>query len=271
MFYVKAKDGVKLAVYVYNPECTETVFLLHGWPLSHEMYEYQIPLLVQNNYRVVLMDIRGFGNSDSPACGYDYDTLADDVYRVVRALKLYRFVLTGFSMGGAIVLRYMKNYRSYGVKKLMLLAAAAPCWTRRAGFPYGLTKEYVDGLICMAKTDRPQLARNFSHEQLFASCQSEAVKDWFELIALSASGIATIETAYSLRDEDGRKDLDAVRVPTTIIHGTKDTVVSNDLVKIQHRCIEGSKLYQLDKSGHGIVYDQLEEFNCILIKEVGKL
>lgn len=268
MFYVNSDDGVKLAVYVFNPQCERTVFLLHGWPLSHEMYEYQVNMLVKHNYRVVLMDIRGFGNSDTPACGYGYNTLAADLYRVVRYLGLHHFILVGFSMGGAIVLRYMNNYRAYGVSKLILLAAAAPSWTKRPGYPYGLTREYVDGLIEKAETDRPQLARDFSHKQLFASPQSEAAKDWFEDIALSASGIGTIQAAVSLRDEDGRKDLASVHVPTTLIHGCKDTVVSNKLAEIQHDSIPGSKLYQLENSGHGIVYDELETFNRIFLKEV---
>lgn len=267
MFYVNSEDGVKLAVYVLNPQCEKTVFLLHGWPLSHKMYEYQINQLTKQGYRVVLMDIRGFGNSDVPACGYNYDTLASDVYRVVRHMGLYHFILVGFSMGGAIVLRYMNNYRSYGVRKLILLAAAAPSWTQRPCYP-GLTRDYVDGLIHMAQTDRPQLARNFSHKQLFASPQSEAVKDWFEDIALSASGIGTVQAAISLRDEDGRKDLESVHVPTTIIHGMKDVVVSNALAEIQHKNIPGSKLFQLENSGHGIVYDELERFNRIFLKEV---
>lgn len=268
MFYINSDDGVKLAVYVFNPQCEKTVFLLHGWPLSHKMYEYQIDLLTKHKYRVVLMDIRGFGSSDTPACNYCYDTMAGDLYKVVRSLKLCHFVLVGFSMGGAVVLRYMNRYNGYGVRKLMLLAAAAPSWTKRPGYPYGLTRQYVDELICQAETDRPQLARDFSHKQLFASPQSEAVKDWFEDIALSASGVGTIQAAISLRDEDGRKDLCSVHVPTVLIHGEKDTVVSNALAEVQYENIANARLYQLKNSGHGIVYDELEEFNCIFLKEI---
>lgn len=268
MFYVKATDGVKIAVYDYNACGKETVFLVHGWPLSHEMYEYQIELLVSRGYRVVALDLRGFGASDTPACGYSYHQMAADIYRVVRALHLTRFILVGFSMGGAIVLRYMRNYRGYGVRKLVLLAAAAPSWTQRPDFPYGLTREYVDQLIQLASTDRPQLAYQFSHEQLFANPQSESAKDWFEEIALSASGIGTIQAAISLRDEDGRKDLEAVCVPTVIIHGAKDVVVSNELADAQHRGIRNSHLFTLENSGHGIVYDELEEFNQIFMMAI---
>ena len=65
MFYVNSTDGVKIAVYDYNCGGTETVLLIHGWPLSHKIYEYQIPILTvagsrpvgcANKMKKVLMD-----------------------------------------------------------------------------------------------------------------------------------------------------------------------------------------------------------------------
>lgn len=266
MLYVRATDGVRIAVYDYNPCAEKVVLLVHGWPLSHKIYEYQINLLLNHGYRVVAVDLRGFGLSDAPACGYTYNQMAQDLYSVVTALRLRCFVLVGFSMGGAIVLRYMHRFCGYGVKRLILLAAAAPSWTQRPGFPYGLTREAVDQLICQASTNRPQLAYTFSHEQLFASPQTDSVKSWFEGIALSASGVGTVQAAISLRDEDGRPDLCAVHVPTYILHGDQDVVVSKDLARVQHECIQGSKLFSLEKSGHGIMYDELERFNAIFLQ-----
>lgn len=267
MFYVNSTDGVKIAVYDYNCGGTETVLLIHGWPLSHKIYEYQIPILVRMGYRVVALDLRGFGMSDVPGCGYSYDQMATDIYQVVKRLRLWSFTLVGFSMGGAISLRYMRLFRGYGVKKLILLAAAAPCWTQRPGFPYGLTREAVDEIICQIETDRAQYAEEFS-QQLFASPHSACIIDWFRQIAMSASAIGTIECGLSLRDEDGRDDLCYVHVPTVIIHGEKDVVVSNDLAEIQHECINGSRLYTLQESGHGIMYDELEKFNDIFLHAV---
>ena len=132
MFFVEVSDGVKVAVYDYNPKGKQTVLLVHGWPLSHKMYEYQINCLLDLGYRVTALDLRGFGASDTPAGGYSYDRMANDIYEVVCALDLKDFILVGFSMGGAIVLRYMNCCRGYGVKKLILLSAAAPSWTRRS-------------------------------------------------------------------------------------------------------------------------------------------
>lgn len=267
MFYITSTDGVKIAVYDYCPHGKQNVLLLHGWPLSHQIFEYQVNLLTNCGYRVITVDLRGFGRSDTPACGYSYDQMSTDLFQIVRRLRLKNFILVGFSMGGAIALRYMNRYNGFGVCKLILLSAAAPCFTQRPGFPYGKTMQEVNDLICLAETDRPQLCQNFS-KQLLACPHSDAVVDWFRSIALSASGIGTIKCAISLRDEDCRKDLPCVHVPTYIIHGAQDMIVSNELAEIQHKCICGSKLITLPDSGHGIMYDQLEKFNAIFMNAI---
>lgn len=137
MQYIKSSDGTKIAVYDYNPKGKQTIFLIHGWPLSHKIFEYQINLLTDCGYRVVAIDLRGFGKSDTPAHGYSYNQMSSDVFYVVRQLRLSNFVLVGFSMGGAIALRYMNRFKGYGVRKLILLSAAAPCFAKRPDFPYG--------------------------------------------------------------------------------------------------------------------------------------
>lgn len=260
-------DGARLAVYDPQPRGKEAVLLVHGWPLSHRIFEYQVQLLLEMGYRPVSLDLRGFGRSDAPAAGYAYDQLAADLYGVVQALKLDRFILVGFSMGGAVALRYMRLYQGYGVRKLLLLSAAAPCWVRRPGFPYGISRQRVDELIALCRTDRPALCEQFSRE-LFAAPKSAAALRWIEQIALSASGIATVQTALSLRDEDGRKDLQAVRVPTSILHGGKDRIVPPELACVQQSAIPNARLRMLPDSGHGIFFDQLPLFQQIFAEEL---
>ena len=267
MFYVTSCDRTKIAVYDYYPQGKQTIFLIHGWPLSHQIFEYQINLLTDCGYRVVAVDLRGFGRSDTPACGYSYDQMSTDISYVVQKLCLKRFILVGFSMGGAIALRYMERYNGAGVCKLILLSAAAPCFAQRPDFPYGKPVKEVNDLISLAQTDRPQLCLNFS-KQLFACPHSEAVVDWFRDIALSASGIGTIKCAIALRDENVQKAFSYVHVPTYIIHGDKDVIVSKELAQIQHKSICGSKLITLPDSGHGIIYDQLEKFNSIFMDSI---
>ena len=134
MFYINSVNGVKIAVYDLNSAGRDTMLMIHGWPLDQRIFEYQKQALMREGYRVVTMDLRGFGSSQVTAGGYTYDCFADDIYAVIRTMKLRSFILAGFSMGGAVCLRYMGRYHGYGVKKLVLLAAAAPCYTKRPGY-----------------------------------------------------------------------------------------------------------------------------------------
>ena len=266
MYFVKTTDEVNLAVYDLNPKGKRTILLIHGWPLSHLIFEYQLEMLLSENWRVVTVDLRGFGNSDVPAGGYSYDQLAEDIYRVVCALRLDRFVLAGFSMGGAVALRYMNRFQGYGVRRLILLSAASPCFVRSCECPFGLDREDVNEMIEEAASDRPSFVRNFSHNQLFACCPSDAALDWFEKIALSASGIATVQCGLTLRDEDGREDLECVRVPTAIIHGGRDQVVPVEMARYQQEHIRSASLCILENSGHGIFYDEPDCFNDVFLQ-----
>ena len=266
MYFVKTTDEVNLAVYDLNPKGKRTILLIHGWPLSHLIFEYQLEMLLSENWRVVTVDLRGFGNSDVPAGGYSYDQLAEDIYRVVCALRLDRFVLAGFSMGGAVALRYMNRFQGYGVRRLILLSAASPCFVRSYECPFGLDREDVNEMIEEAASDRPSFVRNFSHNQLFACCHSDAALDWFEKIALSASGIATVQCGLTLRDEDGREDLECVRVPTAIIHGGRDQVVPVEMARYQQEHIRSASLCILENSGHGIFYDEPDCFNDVFLQ-----
>ena len=267
MFFVRTGDGVKIAVYDLNPRGKQTVFLVHGWPLSHKMYEYQTELLTSLGYRVVLLDLRGFGNSDAPSCRYGYSQMADDIYTVVRALRLHHFILVGFSMGGGIVTRYMARHNGYGVKKLVLLGAATPSLVKRPDFPYGVSPESVEQWAQQTITDRAQLNENFSRMLLYSS-HSNAIVNWFRSLADEASGIGTLQTAYALGTEDMREDIQKIKVPTGIFHGVKDRVVPFELALVQKECIRNSTLFPMEYSGHGVFYDELSKFNRLFLEYI---
>ena len=78
-YYVSVETDVKVYVEDLNPEGYKTIVFLHGWPGSHELFEYQFDQLPKRGYRCIGIDQRGFGKSDKPWRGYDYNRLADDV------------------------------------------------------------------------------------------------------------------------------------------------------------------------------------------------
>jgi non-heme chloroperoxidase len=125
-YFVSVEPGVSIYMEDINPGGSKTIVFLHGWPLSHKQFEYQFDVLPAMGYRCIGIDWRGFGKSDKPMSGYNYDRLADDIRTVVGALQLKNFTLVGHSTGGAIAIHYMARYNGYGVSKLVLIDAAAP-------------------------------------------------------------------------------------------------------------------------------------------------
>lgn len=75
--------------------------LVHGWPLSGASWEKQVPALLDAGCRVITYDRRGFGKSSQPTFGYDYDTMAEDLHKLITKLDLRDIALVGFSMGAA--------------------------------------------------------------------------------------------------------------------------------------------------------------------------
>ncbi|MCI1964650.1 MAG: alpha/beta hydrolase [Oscillospiraceae bacterium] len=260
MFYVNVERGVKLAVYDLNPTGKNTVFLIHGWPLNHRMFEYQLELLPKLGFRCVSVDLRGFGNSDAPWSGYDYDRLADDIYEIIRMIGVPEMALAGFSMGGAIAIRYMARHREYKISRLALLSAAAPCFIRREDCPGGLPIEQVNALIAQICRNRPQAIYDFG-QNFFAQPVTPPFGEWFRSITLSGPGYSTLKTAETLRDADLRSDLGRISVPTGIFYGTLDKICPKELPLTLNRGIRNSKLYPFQKSGHAVFYDELEKFN----------
>ncbi|MCL4440431.1 MAG: alpha/beta hydrolase [Firmicutes bacterium] len=268
-YFVRVEPDVNIYVEDVNPGGGKPILFIHGWPANHKMFEYQFNQLPQMGYRCIGMDLRGFGNSDKPWRGYNYDRLADDVRGVVEALKLRDFTLGGHSTGGAIAIRYMARHNGYGVSKLALFAAAAPSLIQRPYFPYGLTKEDVNKLIQETYNDRPNMLKGFG-DIFFFQYVTEPFSDWFFQLGLQAAGWSTVAVAFSWLDEEGLfSDLGRISVPTLILHGIHDRVCLFPLAEAQNRGIKNSKLVPFEYSGHGLFYDQRDRFNKELTQFIG--
>lgn len=268
-YYITVEKNVNIYVEDLNPDGENTILFLHGWPGSHRLFEYQFDVLPEMGFRCIGIDTRGFGNSDKPFDGYDYDRLADDVRAVIDVLGLKDITLAGHSTGGAIAIRYMARHRGYGVSKLALFAAAAPSLIKRPDFPYGLDKEAVVQIIDGTNTDRPSMLVGFGNMFFFQHI-TEPFSQWFFQIGLQAAGWATAAIANTWLREVLFSDLEEIDVPTLIIHGIHDQIVPYSLGEIQHQYIKDSRLILLEFSGHGAFYDQKDEFNRALAEFAGK-
>ncbi|MFL2105444.1 alpha/beta fold hydrolase [Desemzia sp. FAM 23991] len=264
---IKGKNDVSIAV--EDAGTGQPIIFLHGWPLNQQMFEYQYNYFLAKGYRIIGIDLRGFGDSDLAIEDYGYDTLAEDVKAVVDELEIKDSILVGFSMGGAIASRYMSRYDGHGVKKLVLIGAAAPLFTQRPDYPYGMKKEEVDELIVQAQTDRPKMIQDFG-KKLFHKHASTPYKNWIASLAWQASSYGTILSAIALRDEDLRADLPKISAPTLICHGEKDEVCPYEFAEEMAKLIPQNVVVAFEKSGHGIFHDETEKLNETMLRFIQK-
>lgn len=243
-----------------NPGGRETILFLHGWPLSHRAFEYQLNQLPKMGMRCVAMDLRGFGLSDKPFSGYGYDRMAEDVRQVISRLGLKNITLAGHSMGGAIAVRYMGQTGGAGVSRLVLLGAAAPSFVRAPGFPYGFSKDLVTTWVKQCYDDRPQLLRDFG-DMFFFQYKTAPLMDWLFDMGLAAAGWAIAFCLISLRDETLFADLGKIQVPTLILQGVRDRVCPYPLGLAQKDGIKNARLIPLETSGHGAFYEDWGRVN----------
>lgn len=264
-YYINVEPSVKLFVEDLNPLSEDVIVFIHGWPGSHKLFEYQFNQLPKKGYRCIGIDCRGFGASDKPWSGYNYNRLADDIYQVISALQLTNFTLAGHSTGGAICIRYMARYKGYGVSKLALFAAAAPSLVQRSYFPYGLPKQQVLDIIQATFNDRPKMLRNFG-DMISYQYVSEPFTDWIFQLGLEASSWGTADIANSWLVEEGLfEDMKTIKVPTLILHSIHDKVCLFPLAIAQRDSIENATLIPFDASGHFLFYDERDKFNDELV------
>lgn len=262
--YISVENNVRL--HVTDLGEGKPVVLIHGWPLSDAMYEYQYQFLEEKGYRVIGISLRGFGKSDKPYCAYHYDVYAHDIKVVLDKLDIKDATLGGFSMGGAIAIHYVAKYNSAEVSKLALFGAAAPIWTKRNDYDYGFTKEAVDELIALSKVNRPQLLENFG--KIFGASETAlpaGIASWLGGINLEAFSYATTQSLIALRDTDLRDELSKINIPTAIFHGAKDVICEFALAEQMHQGIKDSYIVTFENSGHGLFIEELEKFNTELL------
>ncbi len=124
MPYIASHDDTDL--YVKDWGTGRPVVMLHGWPLSADTFDDLGMAIADAGMRAIAYDRRGFGRSDQPWEGYDYDTLADDLAAVMEAVEAQDATLIGFSMGGGEVARYMSRHRGANVAQAVLISSVVP-------------------------------------------------------------------------------------------------------------------------------------------------
>jgi non-heme chloroperoxidase len=244
----------------------QPIVLIHGYPLSGSSWEKQVPVLLAAGHRVITYDRRGFGKSSQPATGYNYDTFAEDLQQVLKKLELSDFVLAGFSMGGGEVARYIGRYGSKGVNRAIFISSVPPFLLRTPDNPDGVDGSVFEGIQKSVVADRyaffTEFFRNFYNTDVFMGkrISEQAVQASWNIAAgcSATASLACVSTWY----EDFRKDLQAVDVPTLVIHGDADRILPISASGLRTaKLIKGAKLAVVKDGPHCITWTHADEVN----------
>ena len=267
---VGKENSCNIGIYYEDYGTGKPVVLIHGWPLSGASWEKQVPVLLAADRRVISYDRRGFGNSSKPTSGYDYDTFAEDLNKLILTLDLHNAMLVGFSMGGGEVARYLGKYGSKRVERVVFLSSVPPFLLKTPDNPSGVDKSVFDGIMKAISVDRLAfLSKFFSDfynvDILEGKRVSKQVVQFSWNVAAGASPKGTFD-CVSAWLTDFRKDLARIDVPTLIIHGDADRILPIDATgRRLHEAIKGSQYVEIKDGPHGIIWTHSEEVNRELL------
>ena len=272
---VGKENSTSIHLYYEDHGSGHPVILIHGYPLSSASWEKQVPALLAAGYRVISYDRRGFGKSSQPTTGYNYDTFAEDLRKLVTHLKLKDFTLVGFSMGGGEVARYVGRYGSKDVSKTVIIGGVPPYLLKTADNPEGVDASVFEGIEKAVAADRyaffsgffkdfyntdVHLGKRVSEQAIQASWNTAA-------IASATASLACVPTWH----EDFRKDVAKIDVPTLVIHGDSDRIVPFSAAGSRTaKLINGAELVVIKDGPHNIAWTHAEELNEALLKFLAK-
>ena len=272
---VGRENSGNIDLYYEDHGSGKPVVLIHGYPLSGASWEKQVAALLGTGHRVITYDRRGFGKSSQPSTGYNYDTFAEDLHKLVTQLELRDFALVGFSMGGGEVARYVGKYGSKGVRKAVFIAAVPPFLLKTADNPEGVDGSVFEGIQKAVAADRyaffTEFFKNFyNSDVLLGKRVSEQTVQASWNIAAGSSPTASLACVPTWH-EDFRQDLTRVDVPTLVIHGDADRIlpIATSGSRIA-KLIKGSRLLVVKDGPHCITWTHADQVNPELVNFLGE-
>jgi pimeloyl-ACP methyl ester carboxylesterase len=245
------------------------VVLIHGYPLDGHSWEKQIPMLLDNGFRVITYDRRGFGRSSQPTTGYDYDTFAADLNILMTTLDLRGAALCGFSMGTGEVARYLGNYGSDRLSRVGFLGPIPPYLLKTADNPTGVDRSVFDGIMDAIRSDRYAYLASFLKEfyaldENLGKRISEDAVHASNQVAAAASPHATLACVPTWLT-DFRKDIAKVDVPALILQGTHDRILPIDsCARVLRGLLPKAQYVEVDGGPHGLMWTHHTEVNNAL-------
>ena len=262
MPFITTKDGTQLFWREWGKG--PPVLFLSSLGCDSRMWDYQIAAFADAGFRCIGVDRRGHGRSDQPAGGYDFDTFADDVAKLVDDLALEGLTLIAHSMAGGEAVRYLSRHGSQRVARLVLLAPTTPMLIKTHDNPNGLPMEAFETLWAQWRRDYPKWVDD-NVAPFFIPETSPAMMRWVVTVLTTPLPIA-LACSRAMVQADFRAQMRALDVPTLIVHGGRDRSVPVELTgKPSAELIPGSRLLVYPGAPHGLMFTHMDELHADLL------
>jgi non-heme chloroperoxidase len=258
---VITKDGVEIFYKDWGPKDAPPIVFHHGWPLSSDDWDAQMLFFVQNGYRAVAHDRRGHGRSTQVSDGHDMDHYAADAFAVVEALDLRNAVHIGHSTGGGEVARYVARHGQPAgrVAKAVLVSAVPPLMLKTAANPGGLPIEVFDGFRAALAANRAQFFLDvptgpfYGFNRPRATISQGVIENWWRQ-GMMGGAKAHYDGIKAFSETDQTEDLEAITVPTLVLHGEDDQIVPiDDAARLSITLLKNGTLKTYPGFSHGML------------------
>lgn len=238
-----------------------TLLLIHGYPLSGELFKNNRDALAKAGYRVVTIDLPGFGKSVAPDANYSIQRYAREVLGFMDAMKMDKATIGGMSMGGMTVLEMYREQPQRFNAMLLIDTTADPAGIAEKGEWLGTADQAGQlGSASLVPVLLPRMLTGVDRMKM-----PNQVMHLGNLVKqASYNGAVGGGKALAARP-DANPVLSTIKVPTLILVGVEDNVTPIELAMKMNQGIAGSKLVMLPGAGHAAIFEKADMANQAIL------
>lgn len=236
------------------------VVLLHAFPLSRKMWSPQIEAVTKENFRLILPDLRGFGETASFADINSMEDMASDIAEMLDYLEIERAIIGGLSMGGYVTFNLLRLHP--GRFRALILCdttSAADTEEKRKNRYQIIEKIEEKGSQALIENMLPNLIGEFTKQK------NENLVSQLKQMFAETNPQAAIAALRGMAERKDNTEVLGIKIPALLIFGEDDAVTNLETARKMNEQIPSSKLSIIKNAGHYSNLEQPELFNAALL------